>query len=336
MGRGLWLATLAIGCGVKDTTTVPPIPTDTTTDTTTDTGPPPPPPRPGPDMVLTAAANYTLTQELTVASVELRDRNDILVSWPLLTTDLLGAPILPTDFDEFQLYEIVTPVDEFANQVEKDDLGFDLLSKWTVGVSGVTSVHTNTLAFEATPFVPFNFFLEDDNKTWLAALASLDADGVMQPRAYKAFLPVAGGATGAPITDADFSLTWSATIGAPIETATGYGTSDEPYTIDWSDLGDDALGKPYDDGQGSEMFIGKVDGVTDEQLAAAITNLRPLATDWYTMDVLDEDHERLDLARNEEGAVFREFSAGEWIIGVRCPDCLAPFPLWLTRVHVVE
>lgn len=336
-----WTLLLAAACGKDDTgSTILPPPGETGTPPE-DTAAYVPPPPPGPALVVTAAENYTLTQELTIQAELVRSGGDVLLNWggpsPDMFADMFGQPFTPSMTDELWLMEILYPSSQVADHVEKDDLGFELISTWSLDALGDTSAHTDQLASGSLPFDPVAYFLENDDKTWLAALMAKDADGRLQPRQYLALDPKAGSPTSAQITQSSSSLTWSAKLGGGLVTQAGWPSKDPQdgyYRIDWRGLGNDALGKPYDKQQGDLLFFGKVDGLSAADVATNLLNLKAQASEWYEMDVRGEDDARLDLARSDGGAVFRDFSAGTWVIGVTCEACLAPFPLWLTTIEV--
>lgn len=340
-GRIGWMLALAVACGKDDTGSTivpPPEETGTTPPDDTDTYVPPPP---GPELVVTAAENYVLTQDLTIAATSVRSGGDVLVNWggdgPALV-DMFGQPLTASSVKEFWLMEIYHSSSEVAAHIEKDDLGFDLISTWSVDVLGDTSTHTNQLLSGGQPFDPVSYFLENDDKTWVAALMVEDADGRLQPRQYLALDPVSGAATSAQINSASSTMTWSAKLGSGLTTQAGWPSKDPEdgyYRVDWGGLGNDALGKPYDKRQGDLLFFGKVDGLSAADLTTHLMDLKAQSSVWYEMDVYNEDDARLDLARTDEGVVFRDFTAGSWVIGVTCSTCLAPFPLWLTTLEVL-
>ena len=71
-------------------------------------------------------------------------------------------------------------------------------------------------------------------------------------------------------------------------------------------------------------------------IAVSLLDLKSHASEWFEMDVFNADDARLDLARSDEGAVFRDFSVGTWVIGVACSTCYAPFPLWVAQLEVEQ
>lgn len=335
-GRGWWMVALMGACGKDDTgTTIVPPPEETATETATDTGTPPPP-APGPSLDVSAKHNYTLTQELQISAVTVREKDDVLVNWALAATDMFGQPLTPGAVQEFRLLEVYAPSSQVANRFEKEDFGFDLLGEWAATVFGETSSGIDVLAEGGQPFVPLNYFLENDNKTWVATLMVEDAYGLLQPRAYVALDPIVGGDTSAQLTASTSSLTWSAILGEKLVTAAGWPGKDPGsyYQVDWRVLGNDALGKDYDKAQGDVLFFGKVDGMSSKDIATNLLDLRSHSSIWYEMDVLNEDDARLDLAKTAEGAVFHDFTPGTWVIGVACTKCYAPFPLWVSELEV--
>jgi hypothetical protein len=319
-----------IACG-KDKETTPD--TDGTTPTgetgTTETGDTALPP--GPDLVVLAENDYALTTSWTFATRTVRSQENALVSWAAVAMDAEGQPLTPSQVPLLALFEIAIPPAEIPARFAADDLGTGLVSTWQEDVFGKTYTHLDELAYQATPFSSAALMLETNNKAWLAALVFPDGDRLDVRQAVLVTPEDNDPSTQIALDDASSSFTWTAALtGAPLTTAQGY----ELYTVDWSDLGNDAYGKAYDEDRGDVLFIGRFDEAPSE-LGGAAKDLSTLAEAWWTMDVVGDDSARLDLARDAGGASFSGFSAGStWVVGVECSTCLQPFPLWATVVEV--
>jgi hypothetical protein len=325
----LFIGVVLAGCGGdKDGTTIQPPPdTETGTPPVTDTGEPP---RPGADLVVTDDANFALTQDFRVDAVEVRSSWDVVVSWDSLTTDVWGEPISPIALDTWALLEVLSPAEELADRLERDDLGNDLISTWTAPTGGDVFGQLSALSGGGSPFDPVPFLVQNPDKSWLVALGYQVEDD-LDVRALLTLVPEdLAGATQAEVTDlsSDFGFT-AALDGVPLVTAEGW----ELYTVAWDQLTTDALGKPYDKDLGDELFVGRFDGGAPDP--AVVLHWSELADAWYTMDVDREDDARLDLARDAGGVVFPGFTAGStWVMGVRCTTCLNPLPMWVVTVDV--
>ncbi|MEQ1504018.1 MAG: hypothetical protein ABMB14_17380 [Myxococcota bacterium] len=331
--RWIWVIAAA-GCNgddAADDTIVPPT-DDTETDpdptgTTGDTGEA----RPGPDLVVAQADSYAATVDWTVGSVTIRPQFDTVLSWSGITTDAWGAPLDPASVPVLALIEVLYPPDEVGAHLAADDFGFELLSVWQAPVDGLVFAHLTDFVYQSTPFDPVAYLVPEPGKTWLAALAETDGSRLDLRTVLALEVGGASDASRAEFTDTSAAVAWSAAFPATaITTATGW----ETYTIDWSGVTTDALGKPYDKELGDRLFIGKIDGVTTAALGDAALDLPSVATEWWTMDVARDTEARLEFARDEANDAFPGFTAGTWVVGVTCSTCLSPFPLWATTLTV--
>src|SRR5262249_37083395 len=149
--------------------------------------------RPGPAMDVLDKSDYSLDYSLDVASVEVRSKTNDLVKWPLITTDLYGQPLTAASVDQLQLFEILYPADQVSAHIATDDLGFDLISTWTDDVSGVTFTNVNDLVDNGQPFDAASYFVQNNDKTWVAALTDVDdVDGTLHIKAMLSLLPTDG------------------------------------------------------------------------------------------------------------------------------------------------
>jgi hypothetical protein len=331
--RVLLVAVLA-ACSGDDTTKPEPTPTDTGTPPPTDTGTPP---LPGPDLVIEAGNVYSVGTTWALHTEEVRASFDLLVNWSSLTTDAWGDPVEPGAIDTLFLLEVLSKPSELAPRLAADDLGDDLISVWTADVGGgptyahLTDFVTTTGGGTVESFDPDPYLVENADKSWVVGFGRWDGDRpdlrtivVLEPK-------VAG--TETSVDARGSSVSWSMALdGAALQTAEGWAL----YTVDWSGLAEDALGKPYDKTLGDELFVARWATATLEDLAASPFDWASTADAWYAMDVANEDSARLDLAKDPGGAVFPGFTEGTWVMGVRCGTCLSPFPLWVATVDVVS
>lgn len=319
-----------IACG-KDKETTPDTDGDTPTgDTaTTPTGDTAPPP--GPDLVVLAEHDYALSTSWTIATRTARAEWDVLVTWAAVTADAEGQPLTPSEVPVLALLEIAIAPADIPARFAADDLGTSLVSTWRADVDGQTFAHVDDLAFEATPFSSAALWLETNNKAWMAALVYPDGDRLDVRQALLVTPEDNDPSVQVALDDTSSSFAWTAALsGTPLVTAQGY----EVYTVDWSDLGNDAYGKEYDADRGDVLFVGRFDEAATE-LGGAAKDLSTLAEAWWTMDVEGDDDARLDLARDAGGASFPGFTAGStWVVGVECSTCMQPFPLWAAVVEV--
>jgi hypothetical protein len=331
--RHSWLLLLGVAACKKDEdpTDTGPIDTDTTPEDT-DTEPPPPP---GPDLVITDPNDYTLTNTWTLAEIDVRAAYDVVVNWSALTTDAWGAPFDVVGTEKLILLDLLLDPEEVAARFATDDFGTDLSAVWEADAVGKQFVPVSDLHSGATPFDPEAFLVENPNRSWVAALANMDGDRYDILAAVILVPTDPGGSTQAAFVDGSSSVTWSATLnGVPLETAEGW----DEYTLDWKGLVTDALGRTYDEARIDQLFLASFDESATE-LAAEVWNLEALAEEWFTMDILDEDTGRPEIAHDKNGNTFPGFTVGPttWLVGTQCTaaTCFTRFPAWLVDVDVV-
>lgn len=338
-GSALWASMLvfAVACGGDDDGSgdvgdgLDDDPSETgTPGTTGDTGTLPPPPPSA--LVVDASATYHLTTEASFDHVTLRQRFDALVDWDEVTTDMWGEPLPVGGVPELAMFEVLAPPDEIEATMASDDLAGIVLSTWTADVDTDVFAHLSDLTYGSTPFDPQAYLVPEFGKTWVVALVVPDGER-MHPLSFHSFeLSATAGDTAVPFTDATAAFTWSAALdGAPIPAPAGV----PEVTIDWSTLTTDALGKTYDPDLNAELFVGQFDEDLGT-LAANVRDLEAVAEQWWTMDVEGDTDARLSLARDSGGTLFPGFAtSGTWLVGVRCPTCLTPFPAWIVALDVL-
>lgn len=301
-------------------------PTDTDGGPTGDTAVPA-----SPDLVVLAEHDYALTSAWTIATATVRAQENAVVKWGTVTTDAWGQPLVAAAVPRLVAYEIYLPPADIPARLTTDDLGTSLVSTWQADVTGKTYVNLNVLGAGEIPFDANALMVPVNGKGWLFGLAVPDGER-LDLRSALIVTPVDNApSVQISLTDADSSFTWSAAFsGTPLVTSEGH----ELYTVTWADLGNDALGKPYDEDRGDVLFIGRFDEPASE-LGASAPDLSAVAEAWWTMDVEGDDDARLDLAVDGDGVKFPGFTAGStWIVGVECSTCISPFPLWASVVEV--
>jgi len=309
----------------------------------TDTGTPPedtdlpPPEPPGPDLLVVDDNDYTLTTSWTIETAEVNDLFDIVIDWNALTVDAWGVPFPVLDTDKLVLLQILSPADEVAERIAKDDLGNDLLGMWEADSHNEAFLNVSDLlpAGDPTgdPFDPADFLFESDSITWVAALTLMNGE---QYDILQALIiaPVPAGSSKASFVDTSSSTTWSAAIdGIPLLTAEGW----EQYSLNWQGLVTDAFGRVYDETRINYLFLASFEG-DPAALGSNLLDLKELATGWWTMDVANEDEGLPEIARDDDGDTFQGFTVGPtWLVGTYCTtaDCFTRFPAWLVQVDVV-
>jgi hypothetical protein len=313
------------GTAPSPTATPTPAPTAETGPPTLDTGEPP-----GPDLVAGDANDLTLSVAYTVSQVPIRDRFDAIVTWSALTMDGWGDAVTPAAVDRLLLLEITVPPAEVAQRLAADDLGFDLLSRWEVDVAGRVFVQLSDLRAGATPFDPTAFLLPDPGRSWVLALAAPVGERT-ELRSAMVLVPGSGGASQAAFVDGGSSFGFAGALdGEPLPTSAGW----DAWTLDWSGLATDALGRPYDESVVDELFVARY-AAEASALGPALRDLPGAADAVWRMEVGGFTDARLEFARDADGGTFPGFTEGPtWIVGGRCTTCLTPFPAFAFRVEV--
>lgn len=326
----LWIWVLACR---KETDPDRPDPTGPTghTGAPTDTAPTDTGTRPGPDLVATDANDVTLSVAYTVAEAPVRAGFDAMVSWSAVTTDGWGDPLAPAEVPRLVLLEITVLPSEVDERLARDDLGTDLLSTWEVDVTGSVFAHLSDLSSGSTPFDPAAYLLEDAGRSWVLGLASPAGERLALRSAVVLVPATGGGASSVTLVDGQSSFAGTASFdGAPLVTSAAW----DAWTLDWSGLGTDALGRPVDRERTDQLFVARYAG----GLAAAEAAIRDLpggADAVWSMDVGGFTDARLEFALDDSGAPFPGFTAGDtWIVGGRCTTCLTPFPAFAFPVEV--
>lgn len=325
-----WIASLwlAAGCPSKDDDGST-LETDTETGTLVPTGETGTEPVSG-DLVVLPEHNYTLDVSWSVQSAPARARWDLLLTWDDLATDAWGEPIDAANVDQIVLIEVLYPPEEVGEHLAADDFGPNLLSTWTLDPEGDVFADISSLSSGPTAFNPQGFLVEEPGKTWLFGAARQDGERLDLRALIGMEIVENSTSVSVDLIDTSSQVTWSASAATShVQAASGA----ELYTLDWEAVVTDALGKPFDDILGDELFIGRFDGGVD--LSTQLLSLSSAASGWWTMDVERETDARLDLARDSSGGTFPGLDEGPvWLVGVRCTTCLSPFPLWIATIDV--
>ncbi len=327
----MWLAFWLVGCEKEpEPDKGSPTPTGSTAETAhtglTDTGTPP-----GPDLVATDGNDLTLDVSYAIAELQVRPGFDALVTWSTLTTDGWGAPVVPAEVPRLVLLEITVPPSEVADRLAKDDLGFELLSVWEADVAGGVFAQLSDLRYLSTPFDPAAYLVEDGDRSWVLGLARPSGERLELLTAV-VLVPTTGAATSQiGITDGQSTFGFTAALdGAPLVTADVW----DAWTLDWSGLATDALGRPFDRDVVDELFVART-SAAPSTLGDRVRDLPGAADEVWRMEVGGFTDARLEFALDAGGAGFPGFTEGStWLVGGRCTTCLTPFPAFVFTVDV--
>lgn len=318
---------ILVACGGDATTHPEPTDTAPTGETgvvLTHTGTPP-----GPDLHVTAEQDPGLSVTLAPTTLDVREGFDALVTWTTITTDAWGDPLAPTSAGALVLLEILETPDRVGARLARDDLGTDLVSVWKADVDGLASAHLSDLTAGSAHFDPAPFLVENSSKSWVLGLAT---DGErLDLRTAVVLIPVRGAtASSIALTDTSAVFSWSSTgMGAPLVTSSRW----DAWTVDWSGLAQDVLGKPLEDGVVDELTIVRYpQGIA---LAEHLDDLVSPGEASWVLDVGGFQDARLELALDAGGAPFPGFTTGRvWTVSGRCASCLTRFPVWVAEVEV--
>lgn len=280
----------------------------------------------GDPCTLGDANNYTFASELDVAVHTLLSKADVRISWPDLTTDLLGQPLEPVEIDLVTL--IVFP--ELTPDEAAVALGEDTATQALVGLYQVcepTDFACRLSEFGLLGSHPgIDQYFEEGTGSWLLALGQ---QGAANARAM-VFLQASDAATDTEVvvTDDSYHLTAEVDLGSLTPVRVPQGT--RPI-LDWSGL--------TRDGFGHDMEIRTIDTLEvaryDEsvaQLEEQFLDIEQLADERWSADV--SGNVSYDLADLTDGDLaFPGFDAdGTWVIALRCSSCFHPAPRFMTVV----
>ncbi|MBX2804011.1 MAG: hypothetical protein KTR31_40420 [Myxococcales bacterium] len=320
---------LMLACsGGKDTT-------DETTPTgsTGDTG------TTGTDGVLAIenANNFTYLGSWSLDSQVIGEELPVTVNWNDLSQDAWGAARAPSSYDRVLLLKIDNPATSVETRLETLDLHGTppgILGRWEIEGNNLFQVSLTTLLDGTkTPFDPKFELLESTTETWLFALAD-ETDGRLEIRAAVILEPTfketnAQVAMRVGDSEASFEAVFN---GDPVSIM----GSQSDYSADWSMLTATAQGVSFDPDAGQELFIGHwAAGEPITQLENLVHVLGNTTQRFWIQDVAGRTTASLDVSADRNGQPFPGFTAGgTWMVGVRCPDCFSPAPLWAVEIDV--
>lgn len=287
-----------------------------------------------PPIRFTDQNNYSYEAHFDVASVAVAARQDAVVDWSALTTDLEGRPVFAAgDVDHVSLMRFADGLDEAAIEalMESGELGSAHVQASFVyeNADALTSIQLTELAQSGEAFAPVTDLVADGD-FWAV---SLSTNGFGLPRAI-VFVSPTEGSTHDRIDVVDggtFELLADVTS---LDIVSRGGTVEE---IDWSRVTVDGLGESIDPDRIQEMIIGGFDMPEPGELD--LIGLDYVALLGYRADVRGRTAIDPGLAENAAGEPFPGFQRSNcWAVALRCsgPTCMNPAPSFLGVVWVVE
>jgi hypothetical protein len=277
----------------------------------------------GDPCVLADDANYQFSSQLDIDTFTLQPQADVRITWPDVTTDLVGHPLDPAEIDQVTLvvFPDLTP-DEAAAA-----LASDTATQAAVGLYQVcTPTDGACLLSEfgllgSRPGV--DQYFEAGTGSWLLVLGEA---GEAHGRAL-AFMEASADATDTTVvvTDDTYALTVDADLGALAPVALPAGTT---AVVDWSALTADGFGNAMDIRTLDALEVARFD-LSAAELEEQFLRVEDLDGSRWRADVSGLD--QFDLAELEGDSPFTGIDTdGTWVLALRCSSCFHPAPRFLT------
>ncbi len=307
----------------------------------------------GPDLKFTEANNYTYVAELSLESVTVGAEEDATVDWSGMTTDFRGRPLAPTDVTRITMARFgldhVAAIDGInSNSISQSEIDNYIEYLPAPGETSalLTAFTTSGLDGFFEPASPPTLGLnEAPEASYLMTLWKTNELGNYEIAMSMFVVPILGDASHTiPVTDTSASLAFTADLQTPETICT---TAGAPiYSLDWSAVSTDALGKPYSPILGDllrithlpQEDIGDVEAVFLElDVAASETyfGYKSVGTDANPFGYFDI--EDLGAAETVDGTPFPGFTTdGTWLVDIECAstECFSPAPLLLAVIEV--
>ena len=291
-------------------------------------------------VVLNEAVNYSFRGEFHFPSVELRSNTNLLFDWSGVTEDFLGRPVDPVeDIDEV----IVTSWDETPAELERmlsnDDFEISIAMLLTAfpDERPAGEVMTSERLVDLTEFgneLPDGDVLERFDASWgqtYLVSAATDHLPAGQVRMLGIFtLSENSTTTTMSLTSSstayDFGVEIAGRPSVPVPPAT------PSLTLDWGEMTTNALGKPFDPTEITEVVVAHFPGLTPGDLERNFSTLPSLAEGWWSGEVLVGDSLDLSQLVDASGVPFPGIDdEGCWVVAAYCgTNCWNPAPWSLT------
>jgi hypothetical protein len=296
------------------------------------------------------ANDYAFSSTLTLFPVKVKSMSDLTFDWGGVTQDFLGHPVDPVaDLNSIFLLLVNLPVATFESQLIDDSFSQSsiaitppplfapsggqtsgsLFNDFTAGGEPIDA----TLAgpyLDAATYTPAN--------STFAITAQTGANLGTGIRMLQAFqLDDASTNTTVTLTNTSTGLTYDANLHSLHPTGVPAGTA--ALTLDWGQLGANALGAQITDNTRTNITSAIVGhySQTPAELEGQFLDLQTIAEDLYTADIASGFVLDFTTLKDAGGNSFPGIdSTGTWLVGLICGVCRNPAPWYLTILEPVK
>ena len=276
----------------------------------------------GDPCLLSDENNYAYSSQLDVDVVTLQSYADVEITWPDLSTDLLGDPIAPDDITKVTLvvFKDLSPSEVAAALADDTAKQSDVALYQVCTPTGATCKLSEFGLFGSYPGVP-QYFAEGTG-TWLLVLGREGETGGAAMVMMQA--SDASAETSVVVDDDTFSLS----VTADLTSARPVGLPVGPTpTLDWSGLTRDGFGHDLDVRTIDRLEIGRYDAPLSE-LQLQFVALEQLATARWTADTTGAVSIALDNLSGD--TAFDGIDADNtWLLALGCSSCISPAPRYM-------
>ena len=301
-------------------------------------------------IVANDANDYAFSSTLTLPAVKVKSMSDLTIDWSGVTQDFLGHPVDPVaDLNTIFLLLVNLPVATFESQLIDDSFSQSsiqiappplfaptggqtsgsLFNDFTVGGEAIDATSAGPY-LDAATYTPAN--------STFAITAQTGANLGTGIRMLQAFqLDDASTNTAVTLTNTSTRLSYHANLHSLHPTGIPAGTA--AVTLDWGQLGSNALGDEITNDTRTNITSAIVGhySQTPTELESQFLDLQTIAEDLYTADITSGFVLDFTTLKDASGNSFPGIdSTGTWLVGLICGVCRNPAPWYLTILEPVK
>jgi hypothetical protein len=298
-------------------------------------------------LVITDDTNYSFKSTITIKSVTVKDKTDLVFDWSAVTKDFFGRTIDPVkDIDMLLVSLWGMSEQDLADNLNKDNLPLKnnkgALTGWP------TDNFTSERLLELDSFhneVPVeevwarfdtsteNYQYPQDKNTFMMTVASGTTAG--KDSRMLGFFHVDPNApdTTVALNNESTSMVWEAHLANNKQLLVPAGKAD--LTIDWKNMTTNAIGNPYDVSQITETVVAHYANLTLPDLETEFLYLEEKADGWWSGEVLSGTSVNFSTLKDKNDSAFPGIDAtGVWLVALFCTSqCNNPAPWSITVIR---